>query len=91
MAGRKWSFGFTIKDFQQRLRELGFPSSTTAIKNWESQGLIKPRRTPGGWRVFVSIDEMDDFIRKLSKRKGAKKAPEEVEPEFGVKEVETRK
>lgn len=43
------------------------PSSRGAIQYWERQGLVKFRRSPGGWRLFGSIDEMDDKIRVVIK------------------------
>lgn len=64
-----WTFGLTLEDFIQRLRDYGLPSARNTVINWEKKGWVKFPKTPGGWRYFNDIDEIDNIIRALVKKR----------------------
>ena len=46
-------------------RDLGI--STATLHLWEKRGIIKPQRTPGGWRIF-SEEEVSKLKKMLKRR-----------------------
>lgn len=69
---KNWSFGYSFRDFLERLKHYGLPSSRRSVLYWEEKGWVTFRRSPGGYRVFASIDEIDDVIKALAKNREMK-------------------
>ena len=52
-------------------RELGV--SVSVLRLWEQRGLVSPRRTPGGWRVYSDTDvkRLQALLQKRSMERKA--------------------
>lgn len=65
--------GLRFPDFLRKAGERGYPTTWKTWVDWEREGLITFRKTPGGTRIFNGIGEinkiLDGFEKSTNKSK----------------------